>query len=264
MSMDRDALMREVDEELRREQMQKVWEQYGTYIVAGAFAVLIGVGGFKWWESRKIAAAERAGQQFEQALDLVSAGKADEARSQLQAIGATSSSSYAILASLALAGQSAKAGKTDEAVAAYDAAAARAGDPLIKDYARLQSVALKVDSADFTDVKNRLNDLIADTSPWRYMARELLGVAALRSGKLDEARTTLAPLSADMRAPAAVRDRAGALMNLVVAAEQEREQPGKVELEPTDPPAAAAKEEAPKVQPPTPAAAPPKGTPKGK
>src|SRR5262249_27520282 len=105
---------------------------------------------------------------------------------------------------------------------------------LIKDFARLQSVALKIDSADFTEVQNRLNDLIGDKNPWRFMARELLGVAAIRAGKLDEARNTLAPLSADPRAPGTIRERAGAMMSLVVAAEQERSAPGKVELEKTE------------------------------
>ena len=30
----RDSLAREVDEELRREQLLKLWEKYGTYVVA--------------------------------------------------------------------------------------------------------------------------------------------------------------------------------------------------------------------------------------
>ena len=110
--------------------------------------------------------------------------------------------------------------------------------PLIKDFARLQIAALKIDTADFTEVQNRLNDLIGDKNPWRYTARELLGLAAIRAGKLDEARKTLAPLSADPRAPAAVRERAGALMNMVVAAELEKSAPAKVEIEKTDDPPA--------------------------
>ena len=255
MTMERDALLREGVEELRRDQLKKLWDEYGTYLIGGAFALLLGVAGWKWWEARRAAQAERAGAQFEQALDLVTAGNQDEARKILQTIGAGSGSGYAMLAQLALAGQAVKAGSLDAAVAAYDAAASRTNDPLIKDYARLQSVALRIDTADFTEVQNRLNDLIGEKNPWRYLARELVGVAAVRSGKLDEARNLLAPLSTDLRAPAAVRERAGALMNLVVAAELERTQPGKVELEATDPPAAG-----PETAPPKPAPQPPRAT----
>lgn len=265
MSMERDALMREVDEELRREQFKKLWEQYGTYIVGAALALLIGVAAYKWNESRRTAAADRAGQQFEEALNLVAGGQDADARKILQTISSGSGAAYPVLAQLALAGQAVKAGNNSEAITAYEQAASKASDPLIADFARLQSTALKIDSADFTEVKNRLNDLIQDKNPWRYLARELMGVAAIRGGQLDEARSLLAPMSADPRAPAAVRERAGAMMNVVVAAELERSAPGKVELEKTDPPAGAS--EVPAKSPPQPPrnVAPSKGgAPKGK
>ena len=60
MKMERDALLREVDEELRRDQAHKIWEQYGTYIVGGVIALLVCVGGYKWWQGRQVVASERA------------------------------------------------------------------------------------------------------------------------------------------------------------------------------------------------------------
>ncbi len=260
MSMDRDSLLREVDEELQRERLEKLWKQYGTYVIGAVVAVLAGIGIFKWWEGRKAAAADLAGQRYEAALDLIKSGKADEAQAALSAIAKTSAASYPVLAQLAIAGQAVKAGKLAEASAAYDVVVARAADPLIKDFARLQSTALKIDSADFTEVQNRLNALIGDSSPWRYLAREQLGVAAMRSGRLDDARSTLAPLSQDPRAPVAVRERAGALMALVVAIDQEKAAPGKIEFEKTEPPAGQPADAAPaKTEPVRPKGAPGRG-----
>ncbi len=261
MTMERDALLREVDDELRRDQFQKLWEQYGTYFLGAGVALLVFVGGYKWWEARKSAAAELAGGQFEQALELAGAGNEAEAQKVLRTIG-TTREAYGALAQLALAGQAVKAGNTDAAIAAYDAAAAKAGDTLIKDFARLQSVSLKIDTADFTEVQNRLNDLIGDKSPWRYMARELVGVSAIRAGRLDDARNLLAPLAADPRASAAVRERAGALMSVVVAAELAKSGPSKVDFEKTeasDTPASAGDASPPKADVPRPKAATPKG-----
>ena len=48
-----DMLAREIDEELRRERLLKFWDQYGTYILAMALAVVVGVGGYKFYESRR-------------------------------------------------------------------------------------------------------------------------------------------------------------------------------------------------------------------
>ncbi len=233
MTMERDALLREVDDELRRDQFQKLWDEYGTYFLAAGLALLVGVGGYKWWDARRIAAAELAGSQFEQALEFVGAGNEAEAQKVLRTIG-SSRAAYGALAQLALAGQSVKAGNTEAAIIAYESAAAKADDKLIKDFARLQSVSLKIDSSDFTEVQNRLNDLIGDKSPWRYMARELVGLSAIRAGRLDDARNLLAPLAADPRASAAVRERAGSLMSVVVAAELAKSTPSKVEFEKTD------------------------------
>lgn len=273
MSFERDALLREVHEELRRERLQKIWDQYGTYLLIAAVALLFGVAGYKWWEVRAAGEAQNAGARFEQALDLTAAGNTAEAQKILQTVGAGSAPGYAALAQLTLAGQAAKAGNTDAAIAAYETASKQAPDELMRDYARLQIASLKIDSADFTEVQNRLNDLIGDKSPWRYMARELLGVAAIRAGKLDEARNVLAPLSVDPRASAAVRERAGAMMAIVVAAELARSAPSTVEREKTEEPAAApggapSAQVAPaspeKVEMPRPKAPPSKGSAKGK
>src|SRR5262245_47586679 len=105
MAIERDHLLREVDEELRREQIQKLWEQYGTYMIAAAVAVVLGVAGYKWWEARSLAQAERAGQRFEEALGLATQGKAEEANKAFAAIASGSGASYPVLAQLALAGQ---------------------------------------------------------------------------------------------------------------------------------------------------------------
>ena len=231
MTDESDALLREVDEELRRDQLKKLWEQYGTYFVIGAGLILVGIGGTQWWQGRKVAAAEAAGAKFEDALSLAASGKTEDAQKALAAIAATSQDSYAMLARLRLAGDANKAGKPDDAMAAYDAVAKSASDPLIKDYARLQLATLKIDSADWTDMQNRLTDLIGDKNPWRYPARELLGLSALKAGKLDEARQTLAPISADPRVPQAIRERASALMSIVVAADFEKTAPAKFEPE---------------------------------
>ena len=236
MTNDSDALIREVDEELRRDQLKKLWELYGTYFLAGAALILVGIGGNQWWQGRRVAAAEAAGLRFEEALNLAGTGKTEEAQKEFSAIAAGRRDAYATLAQLALAGAALKAGKSDEALAAYEAVAGTATDPLIKDFARVQVATLKIDGADWTDMQNRLNDLIGDKNPWRYTARELLGLAALKAGKLDDARQTLGPLSADPRVPAAIRERANAMMSIVVAAELEKTAPARIELERTEAP----------------------------
>lgn len=253
MAEERDLMAKEVDEELRREQLKKIWDNYGTYIIAAAALIVVGVGGFKWWEGRRIAATEAAGARFEEALSKAAAtdGKSEEASKTFGEIAKSGSAGYSTLAQLMLAANAAKAGKTEEAIAAYETSARSTGDGLVKDFARLQVAALKVDSADWTEMQNRLNDLIADRNPWRYSARELLGLSALRAGKTDEARQTLAPLTTDPMVPASIRERASAMLGAIVAAELAKTATSPVALEPTEDatPEAQKPEAAPKSEP---------------
>ena len=40
-------IFREIDEELRQERFEKLWQSYGKYIIAAIVAVVVGVGGCK-------------------------------------------------------------------------------------------------------------------------------------------------------------------------------------------------------------------------
>lgn len=237
------ALMREVDEELRRDQIAKLWEQYGTYMLAVAAAIVIGVGGYKWWDGRQRSAAMEAGARYADAARLAEEGKTDEAQKALQSIAKSGPRSYAVLSDLRLAGADAKAGRTAEAIATYEALAARSGvDPLFADFARLQTASLKLDTADWTEMQNRLNPLAGDASPWRYSARELIGLAALKAGRTEDARSAYEQLLADRRVPQAIGERARMMMGMIVEKELAK---GAAATVPTAEPPAKAAEPAP-------------------
>jgi hypothetical protein len=215
-----DTLFREVHEELRRERLEKLWDRYGIYIVLAAALLVLGVAGYQYTQSRNLAAARAAGASYEEALRLAAEGKAEEAAKVFSSLVESGPQGYATLARLQLAGAAVEAGRAADAVAIYDALAREGGiDPLLKGYAQYQGAALRAGEADFTEMQNRLNDLTADTSPWRYSARELLGLAALKAGRTEEARKAFEQLLADQRTPPSILERARIAMTSVVAAD---------------------------------------------
>ncbi len=221
MADNNDSLIREVDEELRREQLGKLWQRYGTWIVIAALAIPLGVLGYQWNLRSERAAAEAAGARFEAAANLAAEGKSDDAVKAYQELARSGPAGYAALSQLRAAGSLASAGKTTEAIGAYEALARdEAADPLLRDFGRLQAAGLRLGQADWTEMQNRLNDLIVDKAPWRYFAREMLGMAALKAGKPEEARKLLEPMVADPGLPQGLGERVRVLMGQVVAAEQ--------------------------------------------
>lgn len=227
MADQNDGLFRELEEEMRRERIAKLWDKYGMYVVAGAALIIVGVGGYKIWESQKIAAAEAAGAKYMAALKtLTTAGKDANVVATLGPLATSGPAGYATLAKLQVAGAEAKAGKTAEALAAYEEIGRDLSiDPLFRDFGRLQAAALRLGAADWTEMQNRLNDLTSDSGAWRYSARELLGIAAFKAGKLDEARKAYEALLQDMRTPPGLAERARTMMATIVAAERSKNAP---------------------------------------
>jgi hypothetical protein len=221
----KDSLIREVDEELRREQLLKLWDQYGTYAVAVALLLIAGVGGYKYYEHRRLVAAEAAGAEFVTATRDLTKNKTAEAQSALEDITKTGPAGYATLARLRLAAALRVAGKTTEAAAAYEAIGGESGvDPLLGDFAKLQAAMLRSDTSSWTEMQNRLNDLAADNNPWRYSARELLGLAAHKAGQMDDARAEFSRLLSDRNVPPGIAERARVMMAVLTEAEVAKSQ----------------------------------------
>ena len=111
MAQQDDGLLREVEEELRRERLEKIWKQYGTYILAAAAVIVLGVLGFKYWESHRLAAAQDSGARYEEALLLVNEKKEGSAEKEFEKIAVDGAGGYRALAQLQLAGIAEQAGQ---------------------------------------------------------------------------------------------------------------------------------------------------------
>lgn len=210
-------IFNEVDEEVRREQLKKLWERYGNLIVAAAILVVVAVAGwrgYQWWEGRKAAAA---GAAYDAAQQLADAGKHSEAEEAFAKLAADGTPGYRLLARLReaaeLAPHDAKA-----AVAAYDNIAGETGQPLLAQLATIRAALLLVDTAKFDEMNERLQALAQPSSPFRHTARELLALSAWRNGDAAATRTWVDTARADPEVPQGVRARLDVLPDLLADA----------------------------------------------
>ena len=232
-----DTLLREVDEELRRERFEKLWKQYSNQILLAAAAVVAMVGGYKLWESRRIAAAEAAGAAIVDARLKLADNKLDDGLKALESLTKTAPAGFGALARLQTAAADLKAGKPADALAAFEALGKDgAADPLLRDYAKIQAAALRLQDADWTEMQNRLNPLAVEKAAWRANARELLGLAAMKAGKTDEARSVFQQLLGDRHTPPGVAERVQMAMARIVA-EDLAKAPAAAPAKPADKPA---------------------------
>ena len=217
---DRD-FFREVDEAVRHDRYRALWDRYGLYALGMALLVGVGVAGYKGWTYWQERQARDAGTEFSQALAELDKGEAATARDALGALAAKGPAGYRILARFQLANVEAQAGDVDKAVADYDALATDAGtDGILKGLATVQAATLRLDSADYAEMERRLKGLIDRGSPWRYSARELLGLSAYRLNNMLEAEKQFSALIADQGTPSNLRERADMMLALIVGAPQ--------------------------------------------
>jgi len=211
-----DALLREVDEELRRERLEKLWKRYGNLFVALSVGLVVAVAGYKGWQYYQRQQAEQAGKAYVAALDLIRDGKGDAASAALQKLAKGSHAGAAALAKLRLPALHAGKGETEKAVSLYRQVEDDSSLELpLRNAARVRHAWLVVDSASREELAKILAGLDVAGNPWRAAARELLALAALRAGDKKAARGYLKQLIDDAETPAQARSRVAVLFSLL-------------------------------------------------
>lgn len=201
-------IFEEVDEELRKDKYHDLARQYGPLVLGAAAAVILGTAGYQGWHAWQNATRGTSSDAFLVAMNALEAGQTAQASTRFEALADTGTSSYATLALLQRAAIALEAGDYVAAAEFYDQVAAQSGEPLVRDLASLKAVWALWDTLSFNDVEIRLTPLTDAASPYRYLAREAIAVAALRAGDLPRARREYQFLSVAFDVPQGVARRA--------------------------------------------------------
>ena len=207
-------IFQEVDEEVRREKLQQLWERHSNLIVALALLIVLAVGGwrgYEWWETRK---AAESGAQFEAAITLAEAGKQAEAQAAFAKIAQDGSSGYRTLARFREAAELAKSDAGAAAKLYASLAADSSLDRALRDLAAVREGMILVDTAPLAELSGKLEPLTTADRPFRHTARELLALSAWRNGDTAAAKRWLDLIATDAETPAGTRARMDVLMTL--------------------------------------------------
>jgi hypothetical protein len=206
-------VFREVDEDLRSESYQKLWDKYGKLLIGAAVGVVVVTAIWQAWSGWQRGRNEADGERYMAAAQVAARGQTGAAIAMLEQLEGEAGEGYATLSRLQRAAALVKAGDRREAVSLYDAVAADdAVDPSLRDLATLLAAQNLVDTADRPTLERRLAALVLEDSPWRFAARELLAIAALRTGDSAAARDYFTKLADDPATPQGVRARAAEML----------------------------------------------------
>jgi hypothetical protein len=208
-------IFNEVDEELRREQLSKLWEKYSAFILGGALLVVAAVGGWRGYQYWQTQQAAKAGAAFEAAVTLSEQNKHSEAEAAFAKLATDAPSGYRTLARLRAASEAA-IGDPQAGVKQFDAIGADSSvSQPDQDLAKTRAAALLLDSAPYEDIRQRLEPLTAAGRTFRHSARDLLAFSAWHGNDSVAARQWLDLITNDAETPSSIRSRAETLLALL-------------------------------------------------
>jgi len=208
-------LFDEVDEDVRRDQLKKLWDQYSIYIVAGALLIIASVGGWRGYEYLEAKKAAEAGAAFDKAVELSEQNKHTEAEAAFADLAAKAPSGYRVLARLRVAAEVASRDPQAAAKMFDDIAADRSVGTPEQDLARVRAAQLVLETSTYPNLLQRLQAAAAPGATFRHTARELLALSAWRANDAVATRQWLDLIANDGETPPSLRSRAEALQALL-------------------------------------------------
>lgn len=201
----------EVEEEVRRERLEKLWKEYSDYIIAGVAFVVIGVAGWQLWHVYEQRQALKASQEFMAAEQLLDSGQNAAAAQAYGHLAATAPSGYATVSRLEEAGALAASGRQDDSLKLYREIVS-ANDPILSAVARIRIAWQIVENSPPAQVQQTLGPLTDPNSTWNPLAREILAYADYRSGDAKDALAEYKKLAADKSVDGSLAQRASAMV----------------------------------------------------
>jgi hypothetical protein len=208
-------LFDEVDEEVRRERLKKLWDQYSIYIIAAALLIIAAVGGWRGYQYLEAKKAAEAGAAFDAAVDLSEQNKRAEAELAFSKLATPAPWGYRMLAKLRAAAEVATRDPQAGARMYDDIAGDRSMGAEQQDLARIRAAGLLLDTASYPSMRQRLEPATKADATFRHTARELLALSAWRANDTAAARQWLDLIASDAETPSAMRSRAEALQALL-------------------------------------------------
>lgn len=204
-----ESFVREVDENLRRDQAQDFMKKYGPWIVGAALLFLAAVAGWIYWQDRQAAQAEAQTEQLSAIMTGIGAGQSANADRQLQPLTQSDADGVRAAARLTRAAVALEKADRKTAIAEYRAVMDDEGlaQPY-RDLANIRATALEFDQMQPQDVIARLEPLAEAGNPWFGSAGELTAMAMLKQGRKSEAGRLFAAIAADSQVPGSIRSRA--------------------------------------------------------
>ena len=204
-----ETFVREVDENLRRDQMQNFFKAYGSWLIVAVVLFLGASGGFIWWKQHQVQQSQAQVEKLAQIYKDIGSGNTSQSPQQLDEISKNGSKAVQASALFARAALALQQNDVKLATSTYKTIANDDGlpDPY-RDAALIRQTALEFDQLKPEEAIARLQPLAKPGEPWFGSAGEMTALAMIKQGRKQEAGQLFAAIAKDQSVPETIRGRA--------------------------------------------------------
>lgn len=209
-------IFQEIDEAMRQERLEKLWKNYGAFIIGGIVAIILLTAGFVAWKNWQSTADRQATLKLHQAMN------AQDPAQALSVLAGDTRPGHTGMAYLQAAGLYLERESRDKALQMYDALIRDESAP--SDFVGLARILKARLLMDMTGREAVSPDLITEaiapllqdrTSPWHWHAALVQALyQANIAGEYEAARSTIAAILSADNAPGVLKNRVRALDHL--------------------------------------------------
>lgn len=211
-----EVFMREVDEELRRDQLMGFWTRYGRIVIVLIVVALAAFGGWLYWQHRQNVQAGEQGVAYAKALEDLGAGRDAAVKTQLAELAKSDGEGYRAMARFLEGDVLLKGDNLKGAAAKFAEIAADTSLPQpYRDLALVRQTAAEYDTLPPAQVVDRLKGLAVKDSAWFGSAGEMVAVAYIRMNKRAEAGKLFGEIAGTETVPETIRQRAVQMAGLL-------------------------------------------------
>ena len=203
------AFLREVDENLRADQLADFWKRWGRLLIGAVIVGLVALAGWLWWNSHSNQVAGEQGEELQAAFNNIGSGNLDAAEKPLAELAESRSDGYRAAAILSQAAIAVERNDSKTAVAKFAAVAndASLAQPY-RDLALVKQTALEFDQLQPQAVIDRMRPLANKDSAFFGTAGEMVAISYLRQNKRADAGKLFGEIARDASVPDSIRQRA--------------------------------------------------------
>ena len=205
-----ETFLREVDENLRRDQLRTMARKYAPLWIAAVVLLLAAAGGWLYWQERQKEQAAADSEALAQVYNDIGSGRLANVPQRLDTL-VKNGSTDAVRASALFTRAAVAIDQGDRAlaIAKYNEIANDGGlaSPY-RDLGLIRATTLEFDGLKPDQVIARMAPLAKPGNAWFGSAGELTAMAMIKQGKRVEAGRLFAAIAADRQVPESIRQRA--------------------------------------------------------